>query len=74
MTYFDGKLGQYTFIPSGSGFAHMGGLNVDLIRSASGQYNMVFDDGMKYTFGENNKISLLTNKYNASLSFVYNNS
>lgn len=74
MTYYDGKLGKYTFVASGSGFAHMGGLNVDLVKSASGNYAMFFDDGTKYVFGSNNEIVTLTNKYNQSQSFTYNNS
>lgn len=72
MTYYDGKLGKYTFVTSGSGFAHMGGLNVDLAKSASGTYTMFFNDGTRYTFGNNNKIASLTNKYNKSLNFTYN--
>ena len=74
VTYYDGKFGKYTFVVSGSGFAHMGGLNVDLVKSASGTYTMFFNDGTQYTFGVNNKIATLTNKYNQSLDFAYNSS
>lgn len=74
VTYYDGKLGKYTFVTSGSGFAHMGGLNVDLVKSASGTYTMFFNDGTRYTFGGNKKITSLTNQYQQSLNFSYNNS
>jgi len=74
VTYYDGKFGQYVFVPSGSGFVHMDALNAQLSKSTDGIYTMLFDDGTQYVFTSNNKIRSITNKYGQSLDFDYNNS
>lgn len=59
VTYFDGKLGTYTFTKTDSGstiFSRLPGIDADLVKTETG-YELRFVNGMTYIFGANLKIA-----------------
>lgn len=70
VNFYNGKLGVFTFVQSGSAYAYDKGLKANLSKSGS-LYTIVFDDGKKYSFGSNLKVSKIADRYGNSISFAY---
>lgn len=73
VNFFNGKLGIFNFAQTGATYEYNKGLKSRLSKDAtSGLYVLTFDNGTKYLFGENLKVSKMMDKQGNTLSFGYN--
>lgn len=75
VNFFNGKLGVFNFpqASTGTGYDYNKGLKAKLSKdSTSGLYALTFDNGTRYLFGANLKVSKMTDRYGNALVFAYN--